>query len=307
MAGNDAYIAGIGSINVDLIFSGLEKLPNEGEEIYSKDFSVELGGGVPAVLINASRLGVPVKMATRLGSDIFSKFASSELSALNIEHINLYNGGNIPVNISCSAVTKSDRTFLSYGETHIYDENEIHRAYEVCTGAKIVLMIANKSLLSLYKKLKDEGSILIFDCGWDDNMNLSEYDAFLQLADYYLPNRKEALKITGTDKIEDATEILKKYFEKVIIKLDKDGCFGMEKNEKFIISPDSNTDFVDPTGAGDAFLAGFAYGIFHDRPLKQCISFGNLTGGRSVAGIGCLKTYLTEKELLDKYKEIYKE
>lgn len=55
---------------------------------------------------------------------------------------------------------------------------------------------------------------------------------------------------------------------------------------------------VDATGAGDAFMGGFIYGLFHERPVEDCIRFGNVTGGTCVQGIGCLTKYVTEAEIL---------
>ena len=46
--GDKNFIAGIGCTNVDILYSGIDRLPNEGEEIYAKHFSLQLGGGVPA-------------------------------------------------------------------------------------------------------------------------------------------------------------------------------------------------------------------------------------------------------------------
>ena len=54
--GDKNFIAGIGCTNVDILYSGIDRLPNEGEEIYAKHFSLQLGGGVPATLINLGRL-----------------------------------------------------------------------------------------------------------------------------------------------------------------------------------------------------------------------------------------------------------
>ena len=82
MAGNNEkkrFIAGCGSVNVDLIFSGIEALPEEGEELYGKNFSMMLGGGAPGTLILLGRLGIPVRLQTGLGNDMFSRFAASEL------------------------------------------------------------------------------------------------------------------------------------------------------------------------------------------------------------------------------------
>ena len=63
---------------------------------------------------------------------------------------------------------------------------------------------------------------------------------------------------------------------------------------------------VDSTGAGDAFFAGFLYGIMKDEPIEKCALYGNLTGGKCVTAVGCTTAYLTEEELLkmaEKYKD----
>ena len=60
------FIAGIGCTNVDILYSGIDRLPNEGEEIFAREFSLQLGGGVPATLINLGRLGIKTKIATEL-------------------------------------------------------------------------------------------------------------------------------------------------------------------------------------------------------------------------------------------------
>ena len=54
-----------------------------------------------------------------------------------------------------------------------------------------------EGFLPVYRKLHEEGAILIFDMGWDDELSFEKYGDYLRLADYYTPNTKEALKITG--------------------------------------------------------------------------------------------------------------
>ena len=99
--------------------------------------------------------------------------------------------------------------------------------------------------------------------------------------------------------MQDAAEKLKEYFDQVIIKLDKNGCMLVEGDTTHIIPPLENIKAVDATGAGDAFLSGFIYGLYHNYDVKDAILFGNITGGLCVEGIGCLTRYVNEKELLE--------
>ncbi len=119
------------------------------------------------------------------------------------------------------------------------------------------------------------------------------------VADYYTPNQKEALAITGCSNAKDAAYELKKYFDKVVVKVDKDGCIGIDGADYFFCPSLKQYKNVDSTGAGDAFLAGFVYGLFYNYPLKDCIEFGNITGGKAVTAVGALSAYVNEKELLE--------
>lgn len=99
-----AFIAGAGATNVDLLYQGMERIPDVGEELYSRDFSLQLGGGVPATLINLGRLGIEAKIATELGDDIFSNFAKQKFEENNVLPLNLYSGDKIPLNITSAII-----------------------------------------------------------------------------------------------------------------------------------------------------------------------------------------------------------
>lgn len=293
-----AFIAGTGATNVDLLYQGFDRLAGVGEELYCKDFSLQLGGGLPATLINLGRLGISTKIATELGNDIFSNFAREKFTQNGVNPTNLYSGNDIPLNITSAIILPKDRTFYTYGKGNIEpDEKALETFYQIAKGSKICMMQLG-GFLPVYKKLKEEGTILVLDTGWDDEMSIEKYHDYLELADYYTPNRKEAMKITDTDTPENAAKALKQYFNKVVVKVDADGCIGIDGNEKFFVPSIEEFINVDSTGAGDAFLAGFMYGLFYDYSLKDCIKFGNVTGGKAVTEVGALSGYVTEQELL---------
>ncbi len=297
-----AFIAGAGATNVDLLYQGFDRLAGVGEELYCKDFSLQLGGGLPATLINLGRLGISTKIATELGNDIFSNFAKEKFTQNGVNPTNLYSGEGIPLNITSAIILPKDRTFYTYGKGNIEpDDKALETFYSIARGSKICMMQLG-GFLPVYKKLKEEGTILVLDTGWDDEMSIEKYRDYLELADYYTPNRKEAMKITGSDTPENAAHALKQYFEKVVVKVDADGCIGIDGDEEFFVPSIEEFVNVDSTGAGDAFLAGFMYGLFYDYSLKDCIKFGNVTGGKAVTAVGALSGYVSEKELFE-YKK----
>lgn len=299
------FCAGAGSTNVDLLYKGFERLPKLGEELYCDEFSLQLGGGLPATLINLGRLGVSARIATELGQDMFSEFAKSKFQENGVEPVNLYDGDKIPLNITSAIILPEDRTFFTYGKGSIDPSESAKEAfYEMATGAKVVLMHPG-GFLPVYRRLKEEGTKLVLDTGWDEELSFSKYGEYLELADYYTPNRKEAMQITGASTPETAAERLRVYFDQVVVKVDKDGCIGMDGSKMFFVPSIDEFRNVDSTGAGDAFLAGFVYGLMHDCELRQCIAYGNITGGKAVTAVGALSAYVTESELQAYYEKYY--
>lgn len=290
------FVGGAGFANLDLLYAGLEKIPEEGQEVYAREFDMQLGGGVPATMINLSRLGIDSKLLTFAGEDFFSQFVTRALEGYGVQTINLYKGSGRPITLSSVMVCGGDRSIVSYQDRVEITPHYLEQVYRQLHGAKVVDMQAG--FLEAYQRLSAENTIQVFDTGWEEDLSIDKYRDYLEVADYYVPNRKEALKITGESTIENAAEKLGQFFSDVIIKLDKEGCLLKNSKGTKIIPPLQGAKMIDATGAGDAFLSGFMYGLYHDYPVEQCIRFGNVTGGICVQGMGCLTKFVGETELL---------
>lgn len=297
------FIAGAGLTNIDLLYTGMPRIPDVGEEIYSEGFELQLGGGLPATLINLGRLGVPTRIATCLGNDIFSNFAKEKYAENNVQPENLYSGDAIPVNITSAIILPYDRSFITYGSGSIdSSDGACDKFYKLAHGSKITLMQPG-GFLEVYRKLHSEGTTLVLDTGWDDNLSIENYREYLEIADYYTPNKKEALKITNTNSPDDALNALSRFFKKPIVKLDRDGVVGLENGRRVFVKSIDEYKNVDSTGAGDAFLAGFSFGLYYDYPFEDCLLFGNITGGKCVTKAGALSAFVNKEELLKKAEE----
>lgn len=300
------FVIGIGRTNIDLIYSGLDHLPALGEEVFSKGFEIHLGGGAPGESVILSKLGIPAKVITWLGDGIFADIARKEFRIGDPHIIDLYSGSGNPLVMSSTMVYKQDRTFLSYCEEIDLSDADIRKIREEHRKAKIVLL--SPHFHQIYSDLDLSSAIKIFDTGWEDDLSLQnpKYGKLIEMADYYLPNRREALKITGTSSVDEAADVLSQFFPHVIIKLDREGC--MIKDDAAgtrIIPPMRDVTAVDATGAGDAFLSGFVYGLYHGYPIEECAQFGNITGGTCVQAYGCLTRTLTEPELHEMTRKNY--
>ena len=250
-----SFVGGVGYSNIDLIYSGLDRLPDKGEEIFARGFSMQFGGGIPATMINLSRLGVESRIITFAGHDLFSEFVKKTLNSYPVKTVNLYKGNKMPVVLSSTLLYCGDRSFISYTDGMDLNDAVMDEVYENLKGAYVVDM--HVGFLDVYKRLKKDGCIQIFDTGWEDDLTLEKYKDYLEIADYYIPNQKEAMKITGTSSVEEAADILSEFFSDVTIKMDKEGCLLKNKDGIKIISSVQNVKAIDATGAGDAFMSGF--------------------------------------------------
>ena len=295
------FVAGFGKTNIDLLYGGRMCIPKEGEEIYSEHFMVELGGGTPATLINLSRLGVPVKIHTLLGTDLFSRFALEQFDIFQVKPDNLYRGTKMPVNVTTAVITEVDRAFISYTDQDDIPDLYLESVLNASRGAAVILM--HEEFLPIYPELKANGAILVYDTGWRKDMNLHDMKKIFSLADWYTPNDQEAMLVTDTSTPGEAARVLADYFEHVVIKLGNRGCLLRSGNEEFIVRPVPVSQVADTTGAGDAFLAGFVYGLYHHKTPRQCALYGNITGAACIEAMGCLTSYVSEQELLQRAQQ----
>ncbi|MBZ4418728.1 PfkB family carbohydrate kinase [Myxococcus sp. RHSTA-1-4] len=66
------------------------------------------------------------------------------------------------------------------------------------------------------------------------------------------------------------------------------GCTVLTPDERFDV-PALPVEEVDPTGAGDCFLAGFALGLLRGLPLARCAELANGFGAQAVTQVGVPK------------------
>jgi ribokinase len=101
-----------------------------------------------------------------------------------------------------------------------------------------------------------------------------------------MPNAIELELLTGeTDYCKGADFIVGKGVKIVAVKLGGDGCYVTDGRERLLIEP-FKVKVVDTTGAGDAFCAGFLYGLINGKSLNECGRLGNFVASRCVMKLG---------------------
>ncbi len=110
------------------------------------------------------------------------------------------------------------------------------------------------------------------------------------------------LKKTGWSESE-----LSKKAEIMVTTLGKEGSVIRTKKEKYMIKPAKPKNTVDPTGAGDAYRAGFIKGLISNWPLETTGRFAGIVACYTVEKHGTQTHHFNFEEAKQRYKENFGE
>jgi ribokinase len=101
-----------------------------------------------------------------------------------------------------------------------------------------------------------------------------------------MPNSFELEQLTGeSDYCKGADFMIGRGVKIVAVKLGSKGCYVTDGRERLRVEP-FKVKVVDTTGAGDAFCAGFLYGLINNKSLSECGCMANFVASRCVMKMG---------------------
>ncbi|MFQ6075729.1 MAG: carbohydrate kinase family protein, partial [Candidatus Bathyarchaeia archaeon] len=99
------------------------------------------------------------------------------------------------------------------------------------------------------------------------------------------PNESELKLLTGKGYKRGSECLLNEGVRIVGVKLGSRGCYVTDGEEAHLVEA-YDAEVVDTTGAGDAFCAGFLYGLVRDMGLYECGRLGNLIASHCIRRMG---------------------
>jgi sugar/nucleoside kinase (ribokinase family) len=106
------------------------------------------------------------------------------------------------------------------------------------------------------------------------------------LADVILPSGDELRFLTGIDDLAAAARsLLDRGVRWVFLKRGAEGSTLIGRDVQVEVATERRVE-RDPTGAGDAFAAGAAYGLLHGLPYEDMLRLANTMGGFAVTKLG---------------------
>ena len=303
-----------GIVVADVFVPPLERLPEAGELVTTDDFVVETGGCAANAAIALARLGVRAAVVAKVGDDHFGAFVEDELSAAGLDVTGIRRAAGLDTSKTVIIpVTGDDRRFI-----HTFGANAALCATDLApalAGAPDVLYIGGFLVLPALRQdelaaqlrlARRAGTRVVFDVVAPAGRALSIDDVadVLPEVDYFVPNDDEAAALTGeSEPARQAERLLELGAGTVVVTLGERGLIAATRDEMFEL-PAPHVDFVEPSGAGDAFAAGLVYGLLQDWPLRRSLEFASVIGASACTHLGCTAGLFTRAEadaLLESY------
>ena len=282
-----------GELNLDLILYGVpEEMPHE-QELLADDMMLTLGGSSSIVAHNLAALGSRVGFVAKIGEDQLGQIALDRLgeSGADVSKVLRVKDG-IKTGLTVILQRAEWRNMVTFSGTiselrlEDLDFGYLTDARHFHLSSFYLQKALQPRVPELFKKLKAAGLTISLDTNDDpDGLWQGRLLDVLRYVDVFLPNDREAQKITGTDDLEAAVERLAAIVPLVVVKLGRKGAMAQRCQERFN-SPPVKVNAVDAVGAGDSFDAGFLSQYVMGADLETCLAAGNRAGALSTTRPG---------------------
>lgn len=281
-----------------------------GDKVLVKSLETHSGGGATNSAAALSKLGLKVKVLTKLGADHAAEFILKELKEYRIKNLCRHHSHKqTDQSVILHSIKEKDRIILVHkgasedlsGEDFsklflrvkwIYLASLLGKSFQ--TAQEIAVYAQKKRIsllfnLSLYlaqkgkkvlKSILDASTLLV--------LNLEEAQALLKTKS---TNSKELLR--NLNHCGPQT---------VVITNAEKRLYALDGN-KFYFAQPPKVKIVHTAGAGDAFTSGLLAGMIKGYAFEDALRMGLVNAGAVIQGIGTKNHLLTEKEALAQIKK----
>jgi sugar/nucleoside kinase (ribokinase family) len=294
----------LGDANPDLVLTG-DVEPDFGQvERLVDQARLTVGGSAAIVAIGAANLGLRVGFCGVVGDDVFGRFMRDELTRRNVDVRGLLMDRDRPTGITVVLSRHDDRAILTHRGTigdlraERIDPDLLERAGHIHIGSYFLQQRLASDLPVLFERVRTRGGTTSIDPNWDPserwNGGLRE---LLSHTDIFLPNATEAIRIADVEPLDAAVSALATRARIVVAKAGPDGAVAAQ-GDRLVRAIPPQADFVDATGAGDAFDAGFLASWLAGDPLERSLEIANACGALSTRALGGVDAQPTMAEAL---------
>ncbi|MFT4038766.1 MAG: carbohydrate kinase family protein [Thermomicrobiales bacterium] len=268
--------------------------PGVGEQADVIDEVSAPGGTTTNTAVALARLGADVGLATAVGDDDRGELVRKglETEGIDTRWVTVKPGEITDLATIIVSREPLDRTIYwqQGAQLHRHDQLDI---FSLFGGDVLVIDVADAPLRRFLLDLPAHtvpNAQLLGCLTYLANEQLSDAFEMALRHDAIVTNQRDLLDVTGTWTLSDATTALQhrmrgENLRACLITLGAEGCHLVTEDERVRI-PAWQVPVEDPTGAGDAFVAGVAWGMAQRWDWHEIGRFANAIGAMACCQLG---------------------
>ncbi len=284
-----------GTMFLEIVFGDVPSLPAPGEEIFADEFAISCGGAVTAASA-ASRMGVSAGLSTLLGDDLGSRVVEEYCHRAGVDLSASQRVTGPAAGITVVVNYAGDRAFLSYLPLRAQTESREHERWlEVLRRERPAwcYLHAHLGMAGLIREARDLGIRVAVDVGLNEiAANPAAVLACARLADVFLPNAEELLRLTGAPSLSAAIGTAASWGPPVIVKRGASGAIVAGQpgraGQTEVTEGIKRVRVRDRTGAGDAFAGALIGALCNGASITEAAAAGNAAGSDTVSRLGAV-------------------
>jgi sugar/nucleoside kinase (ribokinase family) len=299
----DVLCAGI--VVADHVSAPISHLPAAGELVLADQLLLTIGGCAANVAVDLVKLGVSAAVVGRVGDDVFGRVVADMLRERQVNVASLLMTPGIDTSQTLIVnVRGEDRRFI-----HTFGANAAFRADDIpadrVAGCKVLYLggylvmdrVRPADLAAVFAAARRAGARTVLDVvtpGPGDYLPLLE--PVLPEVDVFLPNDHEGAFISGEKDPWRQADLFRRLGARTaIITMGDRGSVLV--GEERLRADCYRVPFVDGSGGGDAFAAGYIAGLLGGLDSAGCLRMASAVGASCVRAIGTTTGVFTRAEL----------
>ncbi len=293
----------IGAALVDIV-AQVERHPEDDDEVFVAKLELLSGGAAANTAYACAKLELKTAFIGKIGrNDTFGTKIINDFNEVNVNTDFLrYSDDNTTGSAYVALNREGDRRIYAHSGAANYLSKEDINEYEL-SSAKILFLSSLKNLEPFLRaaeigKRKNipvvlNPGMLIIEQGFTKIRELLEKINILIIS-----QREFQVLFSLTEKefnhnitMEKTEKFFSMGIDVLVITLGKMGALLATPSFSELIPPFKIDKVVDTTGAGDAFSAGFIYGLCHNSSfefenLRRSVKIGNFIAGKCIENLG---------------------
>jgi len=283
-------VIGFGALNVDKLYR-VNRIAREDEESFVVDFQEATGGSAANTIVGLARLGLKTGYIGKVANDREGRLLLNDFKRemVDVSGVIVSKEGRSGTVIGYVGENGERALYVDPGVNDSLEFKEINLEYASRTKFLHLTSFVGEKPFEAQKKLVKElpADVKIsFDPGaLYSRKGLATLKSIIIRSFVVLPSETELKLITGEGHEKGSRTLIGEGVSVVAVKLGDKGCYVTDGQESYLVES-YKVRVVDTTGAGDAFCAGFLYGLVKNKDLYECGRLGNFVASRCITKIG---------------------